>query len=45
MNKIKLDREEKELLNSFERGEWESSSGLKKELQKHREYAAKTLKK
>jgi predicted DNA binding CopG/RHH family protein len=42
---IKLDKEEKEILDSFERGEWVSTPDLKKEIKKHREFAAKTLKK
>ncbi len=45
MNKNKMDKEEKEILDSFERGEWESSPSLKNEIKKHREYALKTLKK
>jgi len=45
MSKIKLNKQEKEILDSFERGEWESTPNLKKEIKKHREYALKTLKK
>jgi len=30
MAKIKLDKEEKELLDSYERGEWKSVKNLKK---------------
>jgi len=36
---VKLDREEKELLNSYEAGEWRSVSGVEAEVQRYREYA------
>jgi len=45
MAKIKLDREEKNLLDSYERGEWKSVKNLKQEIQKHKEYARQTLRK
>lgn len=45
MAKIKLDKEEKNLLDSFERGEWKSVKNLKGEIEKHRGYARQTLKK
>ena len=45
MAKVKLDREEKDILDSFERGEWRPVKNLKQEIQKHREYARQTLKK
>lgn len=45
MTKIKLDREEKDILDSFERGEWKPVKNLKQEIQKHQEYARQTLKK
>ena len=45
MRKIKLDKEEKEMLDSFERGEWKQVKNVKTEIKKHREYARKTLKK
>ena len=45
MAKIKLDKEEKDLLDSYERGEWKSVKNLKKEIEKHRGYARQTLKK
>ena len=45
MAKIKLDKEEKDLLDSFERGEWKSVKNLKEEIEKHRKYARQTLKK
>ena len=45
MVKMKLDKEEKNLLDSYERGEWRSVKNLKQEIQKHKEYARQTLKK
>ncbi|MBS3756671.1 MAG: antitoxin [Desulfobacterales bacterium] len=45
MNKIKLDKEEKEILETFERGEWEKVKNPKAEIEKHKEYARRTLKK
>ncbi|MFC1825465.1 CopG family antitoxin [Thermodesulfobacteriota bacterium] len=45
MTKIKLDKEEKDLLDSYERGEWKSVNNLKEEIEKHRVYARQTLKK
>jgi len=45
MNKIKLDKEEQDILDSFERGEWKSARSVKQEIQKHQEYARQTLKK
>ena len=45
MAKIKLDKEEKDLRDSFERGEWKSVKNLKEEIEKHRGYARQTLKK
>ena len=45
MVKIKLDKDEKDLLDSFERGEWKSVKNLKEEIEKHRGYARETLKK
>ena len=45
MKKIKLDKQEQELINSFERGEWESVKNLKQEIKKHKKYAQNTLKK
>lgn len=45
MSKIKLDEEEKEILKSFERGEWKSVRNVKGEIKKHQNYARKTLKK
>jgi predicted DNA binding CopG/RHH family protein len=45
MSEIKLDKEEKEILETFERGEWETVRNLKAETKKHQQYARKTLKK
>ncbi len=45
MAKIKLDKEEKSILDSYERGEWKSVKNLKKEIERHRGYARQTLKK
>ncbi|WP_347272793.1 CopG family antitoxin [Candidatus Kuenenia sp.] len=45
MSKIKLDKEEKDILESFERGEWKRVKNFKDELKKHQKYAKNTLKK
>ncbi len=45
MSKIKLDKEEKDILDSFERDEWKRVENFKAEVKKHQEYARKTLKK
>ena len=45
MAKLKLNKEEKELLDSYERGEWKSVKNLEQEIEKHRKYARQTLKK
>jgi predicted DNA binding CopG/RHH family protein len=45
LSKIKLDKEEKDILDSFERGEWKQVKNFKDEVKKHQEYARKTLKK
>jgi len=45
MGKIKLDKDEQEILESFERGEWKSVQNVKAEMMKHQQYARKTLKK
>ena len=42
---VKLDREEKELLESFERGEWKPVAGQEAEAERYREYARATFKK
>ena len=45
MGKMILDKDEQEILDSFERGEWKSVQNVKSEIMKHRQYARKTLKK
>jgi predicted DNA binding CopG/RHH family protein len=45
MAALELEQEEKDLLDSYERGEWKSVKNLKQELQKHKEHARETLKK
>ena len=45
MKKPNLDREEKEVLDSFERGEWRPVSDVRREVSRHREYARNTLRK
>ncbi len=41
----RLDQEEKQLLGSFERGEWRSVEGRGVEFERYREYARATFKK
>ena len=41
----RLNKEEKELLESYERGEWESVKKAKAELQRYQEYARSTFQK
>ena len=43
MKTVKLDKEEQELLDSVERGEWESVRNLKGEIKRHQQYARNTL--
>ena len=45
MTRMKLDKEEQDLLESYERGEWKSVKNLKQEIKKHKEYARQTLRK
>ena len=45
MKKHKLDKNEREILESFEREEWEPVPNLEKEIRKHQAYARNTLKK
>ena len=45
MVKTKLDKEERDILDSYERGEWRPVKNLNQEIQKHQEYARQTLKK
>lgn len=42
---MKLDKEEKDLLDSVEKGEWRSIPNLKQEMKKYREAARATLRK
>ena len=43
--RIKLDPDENNLLSSFEKGEWETATNIKKEKSRARKAAAKTLRK
>ena len=45
MSKTKLDKEEKDILDSFERGEWKQVKNFEAEVKKLQGYARKTLKK
>ena len=45
MSTLKLNKDEQDILDSFEREEWKSVPNLKAEIKKHQEYARKTLKK
>lgn len=45
MKKMYLDEEERDLVESIERGEWKSVRNLKQEIKKHQEYARNTLRK
>ena len=45
MKKVYLDDEERDLIESVERGEWKSVKNLKDEIAKHRQYARNTLRK
>ena len=45
MPKYYLDDEEKELIESIEKGEWQSVKKVKQELKTHQTYAANTLRK
>jgi predicted DNA binding CopG/RHH family protein len=45
MKTAKLDKDEQELLDSVERGEWKSVRDLKGEVKRHQQYAKNTLKK
>lgn len=42
---VSLDREEQELLESFDRGEWRSVTGREAEIERYRGYARATFKK
>lgn len=41
----KLDRKEKDILESVDRGEWKSVAGLKSERKRYQQYATATFKK
>jgi len=45
MKKIVLDDEEKDILESYERGEWVPVENVKKEIKKLQQYAKNTLQK
>ena len=45
MKKLYLDNEERDVIESVERGEWKSVKNLKQEIEKHRQYARNTLRK
>ena len=45
MNDKKLDSDEREILDSFERGEWKPVEDLESEIRRHQEYARNSLKK
>ena len=45
MKKKYLDEEERDLIESIERGEWHSVDNVKEEIQKHQRYARDTLRK
>lgn len=43
--KLKLDKEEQELLESFENGEWVRVANPEAEIRRHQQYARNTMKK
>ena len=43
MNKVKLDKEEQDILDSFERGEWKPVANRNREIARHVNYAKNTL--
>ena len=43
--KLYLDDEERDLIESVERGEWKSVKNLRQEIKKHQQYARSTLRK
>ena len=45
MKKVKLTADEKDILDSFERGEWEPVPDSEAAIKKHQQYARNTLKK
>jgi len=42
---MKLDKEEKDILQSIEKGEWRSVKNVKREIKRHVEYAKATFRK
>jgi len=45
MKKAKLDRQEREVLDSFERGEWQPAEKQRQEIARHQGYARSTMRK
>jgi predicted DNA binding CopG/RHH family protein len=45
MKKYRLSKEEKDILESYEKGEWKPVENLKEEIRKHQAVAKSTLKK
>jgi predicted DNA binding CopG/RHH family protein len=45
MKRLKLDKQEQEILQSFEHGEWQPVKNLKSEVLRHQRYARNTLRK
>jgi len=45
MKKLYLDDEERDIIESVERGEWKSVKNLENEIKKHQQYARNTLRK
>jgi len=45
MSKLRLKKDEKQLLDSLETGEWESVPQLQSEIRKHGQYAKNTMRK
>jgi len=43
MQKMKLDKEEQDILDSFERGEWRPVANREREIARHKQYAKNTL--
>lgn len=42
---MKLDKEEQDILDSFEKGEWVHAENPEEEIRRHQQYAGNTLKK
>ncbi|MDA3926897.1 MAG: CopG family antitoxin [Kiritimatiellae bacterium] len=45
MKRVYLDEEERNIIESVERGEWTSVKNLEQEIKKHQQYAKNTLRK